>query len=250
MTAGLVLAAGEGRRFGMPKALATHRGEPLVARAVRVLTEGGCDPVFVVLGARAEEARPLVPESGIVLVADDWAEGMGASLRTGLTALEAWQSGEGSPGSSVEAVLVQLVDLPDVGAGVVSRIRACAGVDAVVRAAYDGVPGHPVLFGRRWWGEIAEHAVGDQGARGWLRGRTDVRVVECGDIATGRDADTPDAWSNPLGGGAGPVSCRVSILRRRVGVLRRRVGISRRCVGGLGVGSALGVSGASPAGRS
>lgn len=191
MIAGLVLAAGEGRRFGMPKALAAHRGEPLVARAVRVLTEGGCGPVLVVLGARAQDAAPLVPAGAEVVVVDDWAEGMGASLRAGLRAL-----GEREP--APEAALVQLVDLPDVGPEVVSRIRTHAQDDsgnvdaAVVRAAYDGAPGHPVLFGRRWWAEIAAQAEGDKGARDWLRGRADVRLVECGDVGDGRDADTPD----------------------------------------------------------
>ncbi|WP_344073849.1 NTP transferase domain-containing protein, partial [Prauserella alba] len=61
MTAGLLLAAGQGNRFGMPKALATHRGAALVTRAADALLDGGCDPVVVVLGARATEARPLVP---------------------------------------------------------------------------------------------------------------------------------------------------------------------------------------------
>jgi nicotine blue oxidoreductase len=54
------------------------------------------------------------------------------------------------------------------------------------RAAYDGVPGHPVVLG----GELVEAALGlagDEGARGLLRG---ARIVECGDVADGRDVDT------------------------------------------------------------
>lgn len=183
-TAGLLLAAGQGRRFGGPKALVRLGGEPLVARAVRTLTEGGCDPVVVVLGARAEQARPLVPGGALVVEATGWAEGMGASLRTGLGAL-----GELAP--APQAALVHLVDLPGVGAGVISRLLAFAGPEAVARAAYDGVPGHPVLFGRRWWPAIAATAEGDRGARRWLSGRDDVRLVECGDIGAGTDVDTP-----------------------------------------------------------
>ncbi|MGA1145657.1 MAG: NTP transferase domain-containing protein, partial [Candidatus Nanopelagicales bacterium] len=49
--AGVVLAAGEGKRFGGPKAPFEYDGERLVDRAVRVLREAGCDPVFVILGA-------------------------------------------------------------------------------------------------------------------------------------------------------------------------------------------------------
>lgn len=184
-TAGLLLAAGQGSRFGMPKALATHRGAALVTRAVDVLLDGGCDPVVVVLGARAEEARPLVPGGARVVVADDWAEGMGASLRAGLRALA-------DVDPPPDAALVHLVDLPDVGADVVARMRAEASTDVVARAAYAGAPGHPVLFGRRWWAEIAAQAAGDRGARDWLRARDDVRLVDCDDIGGGRDADTPE----------------------------------------------------------
>ncbi|MFC4001367.1 NTP transferase domain-containing protein [Prauserella oleivorans] len=183
-TAGLVLAAGAGRRFGKPKALATLRGESLVARAVRVLAEGGCAPVVVVLGARADEVRPLVPAAAVTVEAADWAEGMGASLRAGLRALP-------SLDPVPEAALVHLVDLPGVGAGVVARVLAHGGPEALARAAYDGTPGHPVLFGRRWWREIADDVTGDRGARGWLAGRGDVRLIECADLGSGADADTP-----------------------------------------------------------
>ncbi|MFF5991601.1 nucleotidyltransferase family protein [Prauserella flavalba] len=182
--AGVLLAAGAGRRFGKPKALAELDGEALVTRAVRVLAEGGCDPVLVVLGARAEEARAHVPEHVRTVVAPDWAEGMGASLRTGLTALAGLDP-------APDAALVHLVDLPWAGADVIARLAALGTPEVVARAAYDGVPGHPVLFGRRWWADIAAQASGDRGARGWLAGRTDVRLVECGDLGDGADVDTP-----------------------------------------------------------
>lgn len=182
--AGLLLAAGEGRRFGKPKALAELGGEPFVTRAVRALTDGGCEPVLVVLGARAEEVRSLLPDSVTAAYAEDWAEGMGASLRAGLEALS-------SLDLSPDAALVHLVDLPGVGAEAVARVRAQAGPDVVARAAFHGRPGHPVLLGRRWWSEIAALAHGDRGARDWLARRTDVRLVECGDVARGTDVDTP-----------------------------------------------------------
>ncbi|MCG5440355.1 NTP transferase domain-containing protein, partial [Micromonospora foliorum] len=59
MTAGLLLAAGAGRRFGRPKALVELDGEPLVRRAIRLLGDGGCAPVHVVLGAGADEVPDL-----------------------------------------------------------------------------------------------------------------------------------------------------------------------------------------------
>jgi CTP:molybdopterin cytidylyltransferase MocA len=179
--AGLLLAAGAGRRFGRPKALVELQGEPLLLRALRVLADGGCDPLRVVLGARAGEARALLPDPSIAVDASDWESGMGASLRTGLRSL---------PGNA-DAVLVHLVDLPGIGAEVIARVRALATPDVVARACYDGVPGHPVLFGRRWWAEIAEGARGDRGARDWLAGREDLLLVDCSDLGSGADVDTP-----------------------------------------------------------
>jgi CTP:molybdopterin cytidylyltransferase MocA len=186
MTArGLLLAAGAGRRMGGPKALLREEsGEAFVVRGVRALGDGGCDGVTVVVGAAAEEvAEVLADEHVAVVVAEDWAAGMGASLRAGL----ADPSLDGA-----DAVVVALVDLPDVGAEVVRRLLGSApvGGTALARSSYGGRPGHPVLLGREHWAGVAETAEGDRGAREYLRTHDPV-LVECGDLATGRDVDTP-----------------------------------------------------------
>jgi nicotine blue oxidoreductase len=179
--AGLLLAAGAGRRFGGPKALAELGGQPLVLRALATLSAAGCHPIRVVLGAAAEQVRALLTEPGQAVFAEDWETGMGASLKAGLAALD--------HSTGPVAALVHLVDLPWVGADVLARVAAGATTDTVARAAYDGVPGHPVLLGRRWWAEIAETAQGDRGARDWLAGRPDLELIECGDLGSGRDVD-------------------------------------------------------------
>ena len=118
--AGLLLAAGAGRRFGGPKALATDAdGTSWVLRTARRLHDGGCDQVYVVVGAAADQVAPLVDSGDQVVVAEDWAEGMSASLRAGLRALE-------GVGPSVSAAVVMLVDLPGVGSDVIQRLIADA----------------------------------------------------------------------------------------------------------------------------
>ena len=203
---GLVLAAGAGRRMGGPKALlrVTPAEPTLVERAVDLLTVGGCDGVTVVVGAAGAEVELLVRSLGrdiTIAHCPDWDEGMGASLRSGLSSLAATtHEGEGV----TEAVLVTLVDLPDITPDVVARLLDSADDTGesseqraqghwrreLRRAAYGGVPGHPALIGRDHWDAVAREAGGDQGARGYFRSHPH-EIVECGDLATGRDADTP-----------------------------------------------------------
>jgi len=174
--------------MGTPKALVGDEdGTSWLVRSVAALREGGCDRVLVVLGSSADEARPLLEGYDVdVVVAQDWNEGMGASLRTGLNALLGGQ-----------AVVVSLVDLPDVGSDVIRRLLARAVTTATLaRASYDGTPGHPVLIGRDHWAGVVGTARGDRGARDYLAAR-EVELVECGDLATGRDVDTSPTGGQP-----------------------------------------------------
>jgi len=189
--AGLLLAAGAGTRMGTPKGLLRDEREvPYLDRVLGTLFEGGCDTVTVVLGASSQEATALLAAAGWendpavrLVVATDWSEGMGASLRAGLASLA---------GSSADCAVVMLVDLPDIGPGVLERVITTAtGQDSLVRATYDGTPGHPVLLGRAHWNGLLDSVAGDRGARDYLAGR-EVVAVECGDLATGADVDRPE----------------------------------------------------------
>jgi CTP:molybdopterin cytidylyltransferase MocA len=125
--AGLLLAAGAGRRYGFPKALAHMDGEPLLARGMRLLADGGCRPVLVVLGAQADRVRAEVGiPDGCVVVADGWAEGIGASLRAGLAALARLPD--------AAAVVVALVDQPYLGAEAVRRLASFGSATAAATA--------------------------------------------------------------------------------------------------------------------
>lgn len=180
---GVLLAAGAGTRMGRPKALMRDAsGTPWVAVGCRMLHDAGCGDIVVVLGAEADAARALVPDEVRVAVAARWADGMSASLRAGLEAAES---------TDAAAVLVSLVDLPDLPASVGRRVIGQAGPDAataLVRAVFDGRPGHPVLIGRTHWAGVAASVSGDTGANAYLAEHGAVEV-ECADLNAGLDRD-------------------------------------------------------------
>ncbi|WP_436996213.1 nucleotidyltransferase family protein [Streptomyces sp. enrichment culture] len=207
--AGLLLAAGGGRRLGgRPKALLEHRGRPLVEHAVAALREAGCGPVHVVLGAAAGAVRERAGLAGCVVVENpEWERGMGSSLRAGLASLgpaggggtgTAGTVGVGTAGADVrvagaaDAVLVVLVDQPGIGAEAMARVAgAYRGRGSLAAASYGGRRGHPVLLGADRWAEVAAGAEGDQGARAYLRAHeAEITLVPCGDVAEPYDIDT------------------------------------------------------------
>jgi nicotine blue oxidoreductase len=172
--AGVLLAAGAGTRYGMPKVRAED-GRWLRA-CVAALADGGCDDVVVVLGA----AQVDVPAPARAVIAEDWERGLSASVRAGISAVDA------------SFVVLHAVDTPDVSADVVRRVldAAQSSASGLARAHYNGTPGHPVVIAREHWPQLLATLRGDEGARPFLSGRTDVAAVDCADLASGQDIDT------------------------------------------------------------
>mgnify|MGYP002652105141 CR=1 FL=1 len=146
------------------------------------LADGGCDDVAVTMGAAVVGA----PAGAAPIRVGDWADGLSASVRAAL----AWACEKGD----VAGVVLHVVDMPDVGAEVVARVCRQAGRrrDAVVRPRYRDVPGHPVYLGADHLAGVLDSLNGDVGAAAYLRAHADiVEMVECGDLASGRDIDEP-----------------------------------------------------------
>jgi molybdenum cofactor cytidylyltransferase len=228
MICGAILAAGAARRFGAVKQLADFHGRPLLAHAVSAMCAvEAVEDVVVVLGAAADEIERAVPlgRARVVRCAD-WAEGRSASLRTAV---------EAARERDADALVVTLGDAPLVTPAAISRVLDAAdairlarsappapavqpvraagparGARAVrpTRAVYRGVPGHPVLLPRDLFAAVAALR-GETGASALLAASS-AREVECGDVASADDVDTP------------------ADLRALARPVRRRPGVSTR----------------------
>jgi len=146
----VILAAGESTRMGEPKQLLKYRGRTLLRHTVDVARSLPCSPVTVVLGAHAEDIRAQFEAPRVALVENpDWREGMGTSLRTGLTALL-------DAHREITAVIFMLCDQPFVTP---AHLRTLVETHKkrgrpIVASEYDGGLGVPALFARTLFPEL------------------------------------------------------------------------------------------------
>jgi molybdenum cofactor cytidylyltransferase len=157
----LVLAAGEGTRFGGTKQLEILRGRPLVQYAIDAASAAGVGEIVVVLGHDALRVRDALdlPERARVVVNERYADGQSTSLAAGLRGLD--------PAS--EAAIVLLADQPGIGARHVRALVTAFEVDApeILRIRFRDGPG-PAILARSVWDEVMELS-GDIGARALLQ---------------------------------------------------------------------------------
>ena len=195
--AALVLAAGRSTRMGGPnKLLADANGAPLVVHAVKAALASQAVEVVVVLGHMEDQVRPAIekavpPNSRLRFVINpDFAQGLSTSVKTGIAAL----------GAAVDAAVVQLGDMPGVGAPLIDRlIAAFSPVEgrSICVPTVGGKRGNPVLWARRFFPEMTALS-GDSGAKHLIGEHADlVCEVEMSGEAAITDIDTPealDAW--------------------------------------------------------
>jgi molybdenum cofactor cytidylyltransferase len=193
MISAILLAAGESRRMGSPKALLHYQGQTFIQRICTAFITAGVDELIVVLGARAEEIGHALPAHPALrsVVNSRYSQGQLSSLTVGIGAL--------SPES--EAAIVSLVDHP-----LVSRETITAVLDSfraapapIVIASYQGKRGHPVLFSSRVYGEILAAPL-DQGAKVIVRkDPARVREIPLDDPGILADIDTPEEYRRYVG---------------------------------------------------
>jgi molybdenum cofactor cytidylyltransferase len=188
--AAILLAAGESRRWGADnKLLAPIGGKPMVRRTAEMILASSIRPVLIVTGHEAGGIRGAL--NGLSLSfhhAPDFAEGMAASLRTGIGALP----------MDCEGVLVCLGDMPFLRSDTLDQLAVFHSGEAAVFPTYTGKRGNPVLLARSLFAEILK-LTGDEGARTILRVIPDqVAELPVDDPGILRDVDLPDALRDTL----------------------------------------------------
>lgn len=178
---GVVLAAGESRRFGSEnKLLAPVDGKPLVCHAVDPLC-AVLPRVVVVVGTDADAVRDVLEGYPVECVENpDYSEGQATSLARGVGQLDA----------SVDGAVFALGDMPAVDPATVGLLvdAFAAGVGDPLVPAYDGQRGNPVLFGSQYFEQLATQT-GDTGGRPVFQSAADTALVATGDPGVRRDVD-------------------------------------------------------------
>ena len=187
--AAIVLAAGESRRMGFPKALLPIEGHTFVEHILAAFAASRVADAFVVLGAHRERILAEVQLGAArVVVNDQWEQGQLSSLVAGLRAL---------PADAYDALMMALVDHPLVDPAVVdTMIGAFESTAApIVVPVHESRRGHPVLFAARLVPELLAAPV-DQGARAVVRAHA-AEVLEVPSPAPGilADIDTPQLYA-------------------------------------------------------
>ncbi len=141
-TAAIILAAGESSRMGQPKQLLTLDHQTLLQQSIATALAAECDPVVVVLGAHADLIRPTIAHQPVTITYNEqWKEGMGGSIRTGVRQLTAMST-------QTEAAIIMLCDQPLVDPSLLQKLihEHQSSGKLIVASQYQDVLGVPALF--------------------------------------------------------------------------------------------------------
>jgi molybdenum cofactor cytidylyltransferase len=188
----IILAAGGSTRMGVAKQSLGYQGSTLLHRAVETAIASVCRPVVVVLGARADELRPLVDESNATAIINLlWEQGMGTSIRAGVAAMRL---------TALDAAMILLCDQPLISATTLDRMVESyfASGKQIAAASYAGSLGTPAIFAASLFEELLGLA-DSQGGRAVIHHHPgQVHAVEMPEAET--DLDTMEDFSRLTGG--------------------------------------------------
>ncbi len=179
---GLLLAAGQGRRFGADKLMQPLADGTAVAVAAARALKAACPDSIAVLRPEQDALAALIEAEGLQVIRCVAArDGMGHSLAAGVAASR-----------DADGWLVALADMPRIRAAThLAVVEAIAGGAALAAPIHAGQRGHPVGFAARWRDALLA-LEGDEGARSIVRGNAGLlQALATGDPGVLQDVDTP-----------------------------------------------------------
>jgi molybdenum cofactor cytidylyltransferase len=153
-----ILAAGESRRMGTPKALLPYRGKTFLQHLLEVTRHPRVGITRLVLGASADAIRDkLRLDAETVVLNPDWPKGQLSSIHAAIRNL---------PPGSTEGIILCPVDHPIVSATLVAQLieRFDSSGKPIVLPTFGGRRGHPVIFRASLYQELLDASL-DVGAR-------------------------------------------------------------------------------------
>lgn len=188
----IVLAAGMSRRMGTPKQLLRLAGETILEHTLKNVRASTVSDIVLVLGHAADSVEKEISSEGIKVVRNqDYQQGMGTSLRTGLAAVDAGAS----------AALIVLGDQPFVRAETLNQLIAChqESKPQITIPIYKGFRGNPVLLDRSVFAEL-QGLTGDVGCRAIFSNHTEnIRKLAMDDIGILLDIDSQEEYQKLAG---------------------------------------------------
>lgn len=186
LIAPIILAAGGSNRLGRPKQLVEVDGVPLVRRAADLACSLACGPVYVVLGASADEIAPALAKCPVEIARNaDWQTGMGSSIRVGV---------ELADRAGADAVLIMLVDQHRLSADLLHQLihKSQDTSSFVACSCYASTLAPPAVFKRELFPELRTLR-GDRGAREILARLHAAGTLSAVQLSSSLgDLDTPD----------------------------------------------------------
>jgi molybdenum cofactor cytidylyltransferase len=156
----LIVAAGESKRLGTPKQLLQFEGQSLINRLVNIVRDAGSFPITIVLGAEATAIQAQLPDDNLlVVINEEWKEGMGSSIRVGLKKMIEMDA-------DMDGVMILVCDQPFIKSESIQSLIQMQQSTGLPMAAcfYEGIVGTPALFHQSMFSDLLK-LVGDTGAK-------------------------------------------------------------------------------------
>lgn len=185
--AAIVLAAGEAKRMGSPKALLPWQGQTLLRHCALTALASRCDEVLVALGSNASELKTELADLEVRSFEHSaWQTGMGSTLAAATQQLDV----------DLDGIVVLLCDQPFVSSDLIDTLIQSASGREMAACAYRDTLGPPAYFSRSQFPCLRDLS-GDRGAKALLlEHRESIATVP---FPEGRfDIDEPDDYDRAL----------------------------------------------------